>query len=390
MNLTTNVAQRIVDYIGANLDVELWVTDEVGHLIAGTKGAACGSDGSICTESAAWSQRLTTNSQNDFLPLTLTYAQQPLGVLYVANHSQKVQAVAGMVKSLAEMMISQIVAVENLGNRQKMVDRLVYNLLHSSNNKQNHEAIAEEAGFLGIDIEQPRVAVVIDISVLLPDPPSLSDSKDVDEKAIQHAKQTHNHVLRYAAQTLSTTEGTLFSFTKPNLLTSLLVVEPEKLEEERALLESNLTRFAQVVGAPQGLCAGFGEYYAMWQDLGRSYDDACVALEMGRRLHEKETMFGLSDIGLVAYIFTRHADSRTNLTKRLLNPLLKQQELFDTLAIFLNANLSASTAAERLHIHRHTLAYRLNRIASLTGQDPRNFQAAALFWAAYLWYIMEL
>lgn len=48
-----------------------------------------------------------------------------------------------------------------------------------------------------------------------------------------------------------------------------------------------------------------------------------------------------------------------------------QPELVDTLRAFIADNMSMSDTAAELHIHRNTLLYRLNRIAKLTGFDPR-------------------
>jgi carbohydrate diacid regulator len=50
----------------------------------------------------------------------------------------------------------------------------------------------------------------------------------------------------------------------------------------------------------------------------------------------------------------------------------------------LGASLSPSQTAQALTIHRHTLAYRLDKITRLTGLDPRNFEAAATLYAALL------
>ena len=36
------------------------------------------------------------------------------------------------------------------------------------------------------------------------------------------------------------------------------------------------------------------------------------------------------------------------------------------------------------HIHRHTLMYRLAKIAQLSGRDPRQFEDAAALYAALL------
>ncbi|MEK4514935.1 sugar diacid recognition domain-containing protein [Paenibacillus sp. FSL H8-0122] len=47
-------------------------------------------------------------------------------------------------------------------------------------------------------------------------------------------------------------------------------------------------------------------------------------------------------------------------------------DLLETLRSFINHNCSVSQTAEQLNIHRNTLQYRLKRIESITGKDPRN------------------
>jgi PucR family transcriptional regulator, purine catabolism regulatory protein len=46
--------------------------------------------------------------------------------------------------------------------------------------------------------------------------------------------------------------------------------------------------------------------------------------------------------------------------------------LLDTLRAYLAHGCRPGPAAEELCVHRHTLAYRLDRIRDLTGRDPRS------------------
>ena len=57
-------------------------------------------------------------------------------------------------------------------------------------------------------------------------------------------------------------------------------------------------------------------------------------------------------------------------------------ELLVTLDAYFAADRSAARTAEALHIHRHTLAYRLRTIGRLTGLDPTSTAAIAQFWVA--------
>ena len=50
-------------------------------------------------------------------------------------------------------------------------------------------------------------------------------------------------------------------------------------------------------------------------------------------------------------------------------------DLVRTLRAFFAANANASEAADRLYLHRNSLAYRLSRISELIGLDLKDHQA---------------
>lgn len=61
-----------------------------------------------------------------------------------------------------------------------------------------------------------------------------------------------------------------------------------------------------------------------------------------------------------------------------------------TLAAFLRVDLAPSLTAKELSIHRHTLSYRLDKIAALAGLEPRRFRDAAQLHVAILLRGVEL
>ncbi|MBE3554279.1 MAG: helix-turn-helix domain-containing protein [Thermicanus sp.] len=58
--------------------------------------------------------------------------------------------------------------------------------------------------------------------------------------------------------------------------------------------------------------------------------------------------------------------------------LLQEHEWEEVLRVFFRSHLNLSQAAKELYVHRNTLNYRLERIRSETGLDPRNFEEAFL------------
>jgi len=59
-----------------------------------------------------------------------------------------------------------------------------------------------------------------------------------------------------------------------------------------------------------------------------------------------------------------------------LDIILNLRKLVFTLHVFFEENCSPSLSSRRLSIHRNTLSYRLDKITSLTGLDPRQFDQA--------------
>lgn len=60
-------------------------------------------------------------------------------------------------------------------------------------------------------------------------------------------------------------------------------------------------------------------------------------------------------------------------------------ELVETAVVFLKNDLHITEAANKLYIHRNTMIYRLNKIASITGYDIRRFSEATNFYLNYLY-----
>jgi carbohydrate diacid regulator len=81
-------------------------------------------------------------------------------------------------------------------------------------------------------------------------------------------------------------------------------------------------------------------------------------------------------LGIAAFVGVADESTKVDLAKYLLSPLDHEPELLATLDAFFVENCCPSSTAKRLSIHRNTLSYRLDKIFSLTGLDPRTFDDA--------------
>lgn len=88
----------------------------------------------------------------------------------------------------------------------------------------------------------------------------------------------------------------------------------------------------------------------------------------------------LSDV-LLEYHLTHPADSAAELVA-VLDPLHRHPDLLPTVVAFLDADLDRRSAAQALGVHANTVDNRLERVAGLTGVDPRSARGIQLFGAA--------
>jgi carbohydrate diacid regulator len=121
---------------------------------------------------------------------------------------------------------------------------------------------------------------------------------------------------------------------------------------------------------------GIGRYHPGIQGLARSYEDAHAALSLGSRLQKADSVYCLAELGVAAFVGVADEMTKVELAKYLLGPLDYEPDLLVTINTFFAENCCSSATAKQLYIHRNTLNYRLEKITSLIGLDPRRFDDA--------------
>ncbi|MEV6277791.1 helix-turn-helix domain-containing protein [Nocardia sp. NPDC051832] len=111
-------------------------------------------------------------------------------------------------------------------------------------------------------------------------------------------------------------------------------------------------------------------------------EEAGEIVRLADRLHRPTGVYRMSDLAL-QYQLARPGPARSWLLS-LLQPLAEHQHLLATLRALIERGYNRQEAAESLVVHRNTLNYRLNRIATLTGYDPGRPDHAQLFAAALI------
>lgn len=138
------------------------------------------------------------------------------------------------------------------------------------------------------------------------------------------------------------------------------------LEEARRKLAGLVGRVTSTVGV--------GRRAAGAASIVRSYVEAEQAARIGRQFLGGDRTISFKDLGVYRVIARADREALETFSHEFLAALNEYDEqhsgeLLETLEGFFACNGNHARAAERLHLHRNTLLYRLGRIEALTGFD---------------------
>ena len=113
-------------------------------------------------------------------------------------------------------------------------------------------------------------------------------------------------------------------------------------------------------------------------DLQKGYEEANLYLNLMKK-YDVSTIYANQKDCLLPYIVDSISEDKASLMlSRVDRNTFNQmdEELLNTIQVFLRNNLSIAETSRQLYLHRNTLIYRLDKIMNITGLDIRNFKDA--------------
>ncbi len=287
---------------------------------------------------------------------------------------------------LVELLLNQVM-MERIPNEHELKNKFIHDLLHDSNLSEVN--LAREGQILGMDLTRPRAVILIDAAEYILSASSLRESEPTAQ-ILRRAQLVIGSVVSF----FHLPNDTICAYIGDGEIAVLKASSTQDLAawtahtEEPGQIDSSWANLRALKRAGAALLErlrcdthttiniGIGRYHPTLKGLTLSYQDARAALSLGKHLYGQNQVHCLDALGIAAFVGISHERTKIDLAKYLLSPLDQESELLETLDVFFFENCCLSTTANRLSIHRNTLSYRLEKITSLTGLDPRRFDDA--------------
>ncbi len=127
---------------------------------------------------------------------------------------------------------------------------------------------------------------------------------------------------------------------------------------------------------------GYGNRVNNLQDIAKSYQEAKMALEVGKIFYAERETAAYSCLGIGRLIYQLPMSLCEMFIHEVFGdevPDVFHEENTVTIQKFFENNLNISETARQLYIHRNTLVYRLERLEKAIGLDIRKFDDAMKF-----------
>ncbi len=229
------------------------------------------------------------------------------------------------------------------------------------------DSLLRRGAFLGCDLTQGSAVLLLGVDEF----GGTVSRKNLGQEELESA------IERFFAQA-----SRYISAKEPSSLASLksgqiVVFVCGKTARDREALR-RLAGVIQELGRTAGglsVSAGISAFVTTPAQMDRGYQEALVALKVGRKLYGPGTLLLFRDVGtyrLLLGIWERDPEQIRSLYEETIGPVdaydqANGTQLVQTLSVFFKHDESLTKTASELYAHRHTIRYRLEKIADISG-----------------------
>lgn len=376
MQITTELAHQIRSRARQVLDRDVAIANISGIVISSShhngvfasdalRAAQAGSQitGQLSSSSVIWSP--------------FVYEQQTIGVFGVSLYQGQLTAEAlNLLQGLAEVIIHQYYLLDRVQSGASAQTEFLKDFLTSSS--IDHDSVKHQADILQLNLRAPQAVLLTRLHGFESSVHAGSAHLSAEEQRLELVRAT-DRVVDQIKQGLAGVADSMASYFGEDTFVILKPVEstnPNPLNTLKQLTEAGHSLHRLLKEPQQKPTVGVGQFYSDLGGMRKSYQDASLALMVGSKVWGPGRVYHIKQVGMFITLANIPQDRKAELAHQILHPLLRDEQLYKTVRLFLDSGLNLTAAAQNLHIHRNTLIYRLDKTKKLIGLDPRHFDDA--------------
>jgi sugar diacid utilization regulator len=378
MFINHELAEQIIAKSSAILERSIIVCDTNGVILAGP-----GRAGQFVPEALRASQTGSplngSLDDHDIRWCPFVYEYQTTGVFGIIQTDTPVTPEAvNLVQGLAEVIVHQYFVLDKLQSTDVVKANFIKQILQSGGAKP--EEVYQQADILKLNLRFPQAVILIHIDEFEESLGKTTTELEANASRLAIIRETER-VATLFKEAFQNYQDNIVVYGGENTFILLKGIGGENLntlntirflKEKADYLYDTLSKLHK----NKLITIGVGQYYADLGGLRKSYQDAKLSLNIGVKVWGKGRVYHIKDVGMFITLANVQHERKAELAYQILSPLLRNQQLFKTVQLFLANNLNLTEAAQKLHIHRNTLIYRLDKTKKLINLDPRQFEDA--------------
>ncbi len=376
MKLSQDVADEISNRARLVLNRSIVVTNSEGEPVTGAKNKRVVVDAlRACQEG-----RVVRSSYED-TPVAwcpFVYENQTVGSFGIIESDAQVTPEAiNLLQGLAEVITHQHFLLERVQPSEQMQAKFFKQAL-TSPTIDNRE-IFRQADILQINLRVPQAIILVRVDDLEGSATG-KGSLSMDQRE-QKINKAANDISKRIKAAFHDNSENIVCYLGDNTFVISKGIGGEGLNTRntsRFLIEKGhyIHDLLKKDSPSKDISVGIGQYYPDLGGLRKSYQEAKLSLSVGTKVWGVGKVYHIKQVGMFVTLANVAQEHKAELAHQILYPLLKDEQLYKTVQTFLNAGLNLTEAAEKLHIHRNTLIYRLDKTKKVIGLDPRVFDDA--------------
>jgi carbohydrate diacid regulator len=378
MLLNITLAKQIADKTSQVLRRDIFITDLSGQLIAGTnenKPFISAALNAAQTGHAVVSE--IGEHQIKWFPFV--YEEQTIAIFGLPlDNGPITQEAITLLQGLAEVIVYQHSLLDRIQSAERIRADFIRHALTSSD--VDHNDIYSQADILQVHLRSPQAVIIAKVCGLESATREKHRRLSSEEQQLRLDDATKSACL-HIKKHLNKSQDTLIAYIGNDTFILLCPIAGESITTLNSIRfmtdrATDVLAILQHISIGEEITIGIGQFYPELSGLRKSYQDAKLALEVGSKVWGSGRAYHIKQVGMFITLANTSQDRKAELAHQILSPLLKDEQLFRTVQTFLASGLNLTAAAEKLHVHRNTLIYRLDKTRKLIELDPRHFDDA--------------